>query len=1047
MHQEPPGQGRRMHHPKTPTTYPPRPEIPGSSRDPSPGATLPQNPEPAPTPPRSSQATRPVTCAHWYRPPRGLHAANRGLGLILQLGRDYEKKKHKLLQELQLDYKDGAAKKINVKPHESHSHHQGLSLPITERASIKERLREERNKEYNLFLQEQAQKRGLKRGTSPVTSKLEHFQASDVVNLTSQCPPLPILNTQTNTPPPPHKDCPAFRRDAATLTEAGDTEKNTRILDPPRRRRWQIHKPRELYSSEEELCTDEEEDFDFRRRRRPDRDTHEPQYHKKRRSQKSRLDRTVEDMKEMEGSVLSDQNNKDGVLESDSKQIPDSMRIAATSSPVTSKDKTESATGLMIGGTEDQTKIQMKKEQYRQELLKQIAEQQGNKLKEKKLELKVAATGATDPEKEPDRIKQLRMANQHLRQDAPHKSGIDLETIGMDPNPRPRDENTQYRALRGNSLTDINTTLSQLPGRTMPGPGMRLEQDASPFDFIHEDYHNNITRTPGEVALPRITSVAPRLPPMVPNKPPYDSAPYCHSTRNPLEVQDNLHGGVQQFRNFETPPLWPLPVKAYEDPPFATEGLHANLSQQRRESILRYQEALKQQIQEREERKQREKEEKERSDAKSEAEMMTYDPWGRSGGGAPIKDQYGNLVSDLKQMHIINQNRMFSPRGGAGSPLSHQLSGSSHDPPPQQPPIQDRYKEELKQQIEENRRKRVEEQERQRMAVEQEEERLKKERARILQQYEEEQRRQKEAQVKEFAKKKRRVHEVLVQHAKEVKNTKQRKHLVPQSDKEREENTSQFTVQRQPSPPIPTLQKKHKSPAASKPTSERSVSAPYVQPAPRHIPTHQKGQREVIEGLSALRNYLKKEQRQVEQLGLTDTYPPHLGRSRTNAFEAANKQSAHPLTRSPASAIAERQNDQLKNGVSGLKDTNSPSYFQLISALCLRRKPVCFVPRNASLPFEKAFTGDGQVDQQGEPQPSERRERTASQRKQVRQAVADFLDEREQNDLPSNSFLRSHKLTDNRRRDSKSDRTGLKRPVSVGTVATELWTPREHQNM
>lgn len=33
-----------------------------------------------------------------------------GLGLILQLGSDYEKKKHNLLQELQLDYKDGAAK-------------------------------------------------------------------------------------------------------------------------------------------------------------------------------------------------------------------------------------------------------------------------------------------------------------------------------------------------------------------------------------------------------------------------------------------------------------------------------------------------------------------------------------------------------------------------------------------------------------------------------------------------------------------------------------------------------------------------------------------------------------------------------------------------------------------------------------------------------------------------------------------------------------------------------------------------------------------------
>ncbi|XP_037530513.1 early nodulin-75-like [Nematolebias whitei] len=37
---------RRMHGPKIPTTYQPRPETPGPSRDPSEGATLPQNPTP-----------------------------------------------------------------------------------------------------------------------------------------------------------------------------------------------------------------------------------------------------------------------------------------------------------------------------------------------------------------------------------------------------------------------------------------------------------------------------------------------------------------------------------------------------------------------------------------------------------------------------------------------------------------------------------------------------------------------------------------------------------------------------------------------------------------------------------------------------------------------------------------------------------------------------------------------------------------------------------------------------------------------------------------
>lgn len=53
------------------------------------------------------------------------------------------------------------------------------------------------------------------------------------------------------------------------------------------------------------------------------------------------------------------------------------------------------------------------------------------------------------------------------------------------------------------------------------------------------------------------------------------------------------------------------------------------------------------QIQEREECKRREKKEKERYDAKMEAEMMAYNPWGKSGGGAPIKGPEGNLVSEF----------------------------------------------------------------------------------------------------------------------------------------------------------------------------------------------------------------------------------------------------------------------------------------------------------------------------------------------------------------------------------------------------------------
>lgn len=107
-------------------------------------------------------------------------------------------------------------------------------------------------------------------------------------------------------------------------------------------------------------------------------------------------------------------------------QMPDNMRAAARSRPASSKEGTAFATGLIIGkehshcmilsdtywlvgyiffsdgdshfksfssitplmalcyhtgATEEQTASQMKKEQYRQELLTQIAEQQRNKIK------------------------------------------------------------------------------------------------------------------------------------------------------------------------------------------------------------------------------------------------------------------------------------------------------------------------------------------------------------------------------------------------------------------------------------------------------------------------------------------------------------------------------------------------------------------------------------------------------------------------------------------------------------------------------------------
>jgi centrosome and spindle pole-associated protein 1 len=52
-------------------------------------------------------------------------------------------------------------------------------------------------------------------------------------------------------------------------------------------------------------------------------------------------------------------------------------------------------------------------------------------------------------------------------------------------------------------------------------------------------------------------------------------------------------------------------------------------------------------IREREERRKREREEKEEYEAKLETEMRIYNPWGKGGGGAPLRDAKGNLISML----------------------------------------------------------------------------------------------------------------------------------------------------------------------------------------------------------------------------------------------------------------------------------------------------------------------------------------------------------------------------------------------------------------
>nr|XP_032808516.1 centrosome and spindle pole-associated protein 1-like [Petromyzon marinus] len=97
-----------------------------------------------------------------------------------------------------------------------------------------------------------------------------------------------------------------------------------------------------------------------------------------------------------------------------------------------------------------------------------------------------------------------------------------------------------------------------------------------------------------------------------------------------------------------------------------------------REKHQRYQEELEEQMRVQDVRRQRQREERERYESRIEEEASAFSPWGKGGGGAPLRDAEGNLITDLKQMHKQNEeaykNPHHRPRGDARAVLSLDLN-------------------------------------------------------------------------------------------------------------------------------------------------------------------------------------------------------------------------------------------------------------------------------------------------------------------------------------------------------------------------------------
>uniref|UniRef100_A0A3B5B6F5 Centrosome and spindle pole associated protein 1-like n=1 Tax=Stegastes partitus TaxID=144197 RepID=A0A3B5B6F5_9TELE len=759
------------------------------------------------------------------------------------------------------------------------------------------------------------------------------------------------------------KQRPSLQRDAATLTEDGrglhralrlaevknlcpEEEDEEQLSEVPRHRE-RLGRPADQESEEEEedYFKDELELMEGRRRRLLG---VEASYEKARSNRTDGRDK-----------------NTEGV-----------GREGRRWRPPTKNEEAEFATGLIIGAADTDEALQRRKDRYRQELEEQIAEQHRNKKREKDLELKVAATGANDPEKQPDRIRQFGLSRRK-------------DSQVLEPSPT-GESGSSSRALTHNEKTGVRE-------RGLPPP----EQPYVAFQSPVLEYSSALGLPPSsQPAAPSFPSAMdiPRNPLFPPHPPsslsevyrsPYGEPHHYYGTRNLLDPNMAYYGHLSvpgaglPVSYWNIPPGGAVPShfgnhsphsqhsgSSFPEPPIqpshdpATGDMELRVfpsdrSRSTRERILSYREALKQQIQEQQERRRLEREEKDRYEAQLEADMKNHQPWGRGGGGAPLRDSTGKLIADLNQMHKLNEEANSNPeqwqrrataamtaRRAELSDPNERVSGFTHvqtpqfargkvfanQPTEQQLQEQDKYKAYLKQQIEEKMRKKAEERERTRLEEEKEEKRLTEQRARIQREYEEEQERKKRKEMEQKAK-----NEELIQLAEQRKKEAERKKKEAEEKEnaalrrqfERERQARVEEVCREPSPPIPTLRKKHgphqytprpptvDSQQSTAPLSERSLSGLQSPPVPacRNQLRAAGDQRDLFRELSALRRQLRSEQKRLEghmqQGDWEELDSPlsnrHRGRPAVDVFDMARLRLQAPVRR-PNSKNTEPRN-------------------------------------------------------------------------------------------------------------------------------------------
>ncbi|XP_008852996.1 centrosome and spindle pole-associated protein 1 isoform X2 [Nannospalax galili] len=851
-------------------------------------------------------------------------------GLSLPLGEDYERKKHKLKEELRQDYRryltqgitQAKRKKNFLSAGETDPSTLGVSLPIGERLSAKERLRLERNKEYNQFL----------RGKEEFTEKVRQVEKDTEPK--SQRNKNPVSQVKPDLPPQIQTLCTnseGSRRDVLIPSETYEELLNQRRLEEDRYRQLEdeieLRSRRNLKKTNEGVSLSSAKHQNFaskagvpERRVQRFNENHVLDRQLYRQDQDPAVSEEMDERFRYESDFdrrllrvyTNDRihGNRRGyvpLVENDDVTEQPNIRISSAGSKSAQDNEPSSSAnrgicspfaGMLFGG-EDRELTQRKKEKYRLELLEQMAEQQKNKRREKDLELTVAASGIQDPEKLPARLKHFSMAPRHCEE--------------MIPPERPR--------------VAFQTPLPPLSAPPVP-PILSVHSAPSQ----NEDLHSGLNSTLGEMVPPRIVPLPPPplLPPLAANyRTPYDDAYYFYGARNTLDPSIAYYGsgmiGGQPAPYVSAPVTHQVaqPIvntvgqskhKVTSDRVVNSGLIFEDKPKPSKQSLQSYQEALQQQIREREARRKKEREEKEEYEAKLEAEMRIYNPWGKGGGGAPLRDAKGDLITDLNRMHRQNIDAYHNPdartyedkkavvsldqnlatsnaenlEDSANKNSGHMQTQSSpfargnifSEPPTElQIKQQELYKNFLRFQIEEKRQREEAERERLRIAEEKEEKRLAEQRARIQQEYEEEQERKREKEEEQRLKNEEliRLAEERRKEAERKKKEEEEKHSLQLQHYYERENMigDEIKLLRQPSPVVPALQNKIANKLQRPPSVDTIISSfihesamskaqsPPV-PARKNQLRAEEEKKNVIMELSEMRKQLRSEERRLQ---------------------------------------------------------------------------------------------------------------------------------------------------------------------------------------